>query len=116
MSLFFARKREKISPEARRAMARGDEMVIVEMEPQCIYEGCPEEDEPSLWSRCATFFDDRPALSGGLLGASIALAIWLPLWVLFSAGEAAAYRRVTGKSVSTLDAMFLDLRVQEAVK
>lgn len=34
-------------------------------------------------------------------------------WVLFSYFEARAYENVTGKKVSTFDAMFLNLRVQE---
>ena len=34
-------------------------------------------------------------------------------WVIFSAMEVRAYNRVTGKSVSVLDAMFLSLRVPE---
>lgn len=37
-------------------------------------------------------------------------------WWLQSYFEAQAYYRVTGKRVSTWDAMFLDLRVQESAK
>ena len=38
-------------------------------------------------------------------------------WYVISAYfEAAAYERVTGKHVTTWDAIFLDLRVQEDVK
>lgn len=37
-------------------------------------------------------------------------------WVGGSYMEARAYERVTGQHVSTLDAMFLDLRVQSAPK
>lgn len=37
-------------------------------------------------------------------------------WILYSHFEARAYEQVTGKSVSTWDAMFLDLRVQEGAK
>ena len=34
-------------------------------------------------------------------------------WIYFSYFEARAYENVTGKKVSTFDAMFLNLRVQE---
>ena len=37
-------------------------------------------------------------------------------WVFSSSMEAAAYNRVTGKHVSTWDAMWIELRVQESVK
>lgn len=37
-------------------------------------------------------------------------------WYIYSSFEATAFNRVTGKSVSTWDAMFLDLRVQEPTK
>lgn len=37
-------------------------------------------------------------------------------WVLKSSLEAEAYNHVTGKNVSTWDAMFLDLRVQSEPK
>lgn len=36
------------------------------------------------------------------------------IWVVKSSFEASAYARVTGKNVSTWDAMWLDLRVQES--
>ena len=39
--------------------------------------------------------------------------IALTLWIGASHLEANAYERVTGKHVSTWDAMFLELRVQE---
>lgn len=51
-----------------------------------------------------------------VLAIVIALVLVVGVWVLSSAFEAAAYRRVTGKQVSTWDAMFLDLRVQEQVQ
>lgn len=44
------------------------------------------------------------------------LFVTLSGWVSLSYFEAAAYRRVTGKQVTTWDAMFLDLRIQEPVK
>lgn len=47
---------------------------------------------------------------------SLILTVAAAFWIGASYFEAAAYRRVTGKEVSTLDAMFLDLRVQEPVR
>ena len=38
------------------------------------------------------------------------------IWVIGSHFEAVAYERLTGKRVNLMDAMFLDLRVQEGVK
>ena len=49
-----------------------------------------------------------------VLGSSIVLAIML--WVLQSKFEAAAYNRLTGASVTTWDAMWVDLRVQSEPK
>lgn len=46
----------------------------------------------------------------GILGALTAL------WVAASYFEARAYNRVTGASVSTFDAMFIELRVQEGAQ
>lgn len=40
----------------------------------------------------------------------------LLLWVARSSCEASAYNHVTGKNVSTWDAMFLELRVQEGAQ
>lgn len=37
-------------------------------------------------------------------------------WLLFSVCEASSFEHVTGKHVSTWDAMFLDLRVQEPAR
>ncbi len=44
------------------------------------------------------------------------LVLFLLAWIGKSYFEAAAYNRLTGSSVSTWDAMFVELRVQEAVK
>lgn len=49
-----------------------------------------------------------------LIIAAVIAVVFLALggqWVIRSYFEASAYRRVTGKHVSTWDAMFLDLRV-----
>lgn len=51
-----------------------------------------------------------------LLGTTLALAAVIAAWPVMSYFEARAYERVTGKRVSTWDAMFLDLRVQEGAK
>ena len=45
---------------------------------------------------------------------SVIIVLALPLgWVLMSYMEARAYNRLTGSDVSTLDAMFIQLRVQD---
>lgn len=44
------------------------------------------------------------------------LAIWAGCWIASSYFEAQSFNRVTGKNVSTWDAMFIELRVQEAAK
>lgn len=49
-------------------------------------------------------------------GIFVVLLLVLGSWPLQSYFEARAYERVTGKHVSTWDAMFLDLRVQESPK
>jgi hypothetical protein len=50
-----------------------------------------------------------------LILSGLALAVVLSAVFLISAHfEAAAFNRVTGKHVSTLDAVFLDLRVMAA--
>lgn len=48
--------------------------------------------------------------------AVLAIMASLGIWVFESAMEAAAYNRVTGKDVSTWDAMWIELRVQEGAK
>ena len=45
-----------------------------------------------------------------------ALVLALMLWVAWSSLEARAFNNATGKNVSTLDAMFISLRVQESAK
>jgi hypothetical protein len=53
-------------------------------------------------------------LYGGLF--ALVLLAYLAFWVVSSKFEADAYFRVTGKSVSTWDAMWIELRVQEGAK
>ena len=51
-----------------------------------------------------------------LVGCILVIAAAIGLWVFASAMEARAYERITGKRVSTWDAMWVDLRVQEQPK
>lgn len=44
------------------------------------------------------------------------LSIVICAWVAESAIEAKVYTKLTGKAVSVLDAMFVDLRVADGVK
>lgn len=44
---------------------------------------------------------------------TVCIALFLVVWVIASHFEARSFERVTGKSVSTWDAMFIELRVQE---
>jgi hypothetical protein len=44
------------------------------------------------------------------------VVLWLGWWTASSAMEARAYNRVTGANVSTWDAMWIELRVQEGAK
>lgn len=48
---------------------------------------------------------------------SLIFIIGVPAFILFSSYmEASTYRRLTGKQVTTWDAIWVDLRVQEQVK
>lgn len=40
----------------------------------------------------------------------------MAVWVVQSSMEASAFNRATGKSVTTWDAMWIELRVQEGVQ
>lgn len=51
------------------------------------------------------------------VGAFVLLfALVIGSWVIQSHFEAAAFNRATGKNVSTWDAMWIELRVQEGIK
>jgi len=57
----------------------------------------------------------KPASVAGCLTFGIfplALIAMLVFWIFSSAMEAKAYERITGKKVSTWDAMWVELRVQ----
>lgn len=47
------------------------------------------------------------------VGIALALALAVGIWVTRSHFEAEAFNRVTGSNVSTWDAMWIELRVQE---
>lgn len=53
---------------------------------------------------------------GVCLGVAFVVSVVLIGWIIQATAEAAAFHRVTGKEVSTWDAMWLDLRVQEQTK
>ena len=58
---------------------------------------------------------DKESVAG--IGVMLGFGVLLLGWhVLRSSWEAEAYTRLTGKSVTTWDAIFLDLRVQEPIK
>lgn len=48
--------------------------------------------------------------------ASIVTILFVAPWIIISFFEARAFERVTGKHISTLDAMFLDLRIVDENK
>lgn len=52
----------------------------------------------------------------GILAAGLVFVLLLGAWIGKSALEARAYERITGKHVSTWDAMFVELRVQEPAR
>ena len=49
----------------------------------------------------------------GWLCVLFALVLGTVIWVVSSSFEAKSYNNLTGNNVSTWDAMFLDLRVQD---
>lgn len=54
-----------------------------------------------------------------LIGAGItfvSIAIAIGFWIFSASLEAQAYNRITGKNVSTWDAMFVELRVDAPPK
>lgn len=44
---------------------------------------------------------------------AVIMGLAATVWIIKSWQEAEAYNRLTGKSVTTWDAMFLELRIQE---
>jgi len=58
------------------------------------------------------WIDNHPILLVAIMFLVITFGA-LALWVGSSYFEAAAFNRVTGKAVSTFDAMWIELRVQE---
>ncbi|MGQ0721048.1 MAG: hypothetical protein ACT4PE_05670 [Candidatus Eiseniibacteriota bacterium] len=51
-----------------------------------------------------------------VIAGSVAVLVACALWVVFSHFEARSYNRITGANVSTWDAMWVELRVQEGSK
>jgi hypothetical protein len=63
--------------------------------------------------RINEWLNDHPVL--GLVGIVLTFALLGAVaWTTQSYMEAKAFNRVTGSNVSTLDAMFIELRVQES--
>ena len=58
--------------------------------------------------------DDDLQVGGCLFAATLILG--LIIWVISSHMEASAFNHATGKNVSTWDAMFIELRIQESAK
>lgn len=61
-------------------------------------------------------WNERDADSFGWMLVVALVLVLLAGWVLASWIEARSFESVTGKHVSTWDAMFLDLRVQEPAR
>jgi len=62
------------------------------------------------------WLESKPTpLALGIIGLLLGLIIIVP-WVVSSKFEADAFNKVTGKNVSTWDAMFIELRIQEQAK
>ena len=51
---------------------------------------------------------------GIIVATVVCIVVMISLWVGWSYFEAHAYNNITGKQVSTFDAMFVQLRVQES--
>lgn len=58
--------------------------------------------------------DERNAILIGVAVLVMCITLALALTAVSAYNEARAYQRVTGKTVTTWDAMWLDLRVQES--
>lgn len=56
----------------------------------------------------------RPETWLGIFLIALTCAIGLGIWVVKSRFEASAYNRITGSHVSTWDAMWVELRVQDS--
>lgn len=60
--------------------------------------------------------DDRREMLGVGILLSLAAMVLIGTWIGLSYMEARTFERLTGKHVTTWDAMWVELRVQEPVK
>lgn len=58
--------------------------------------------------------EDNPIVA--IMAVVLIVVIFLSIWITHSYFEARTYRRLTGQQVSTFDAMWVSLRVQEPVR
>jgi hypothetical protein len=61
-------------------------------------------------------FTQKRDLAESVVFLFVALVLFTGLWVTRSYFEARTYSRLTGASVSTWDALWVEFRVQEGVK
>lgn len=60
--------------------------------------------------------DSKAGILAGLFVGGLCLLVAMGVWIFSSAMEAQAYNSVTGANVSTWDAMWIELRVQDGFK
>lgn len=60
--------------------------------------------------------ETKAGIYAALITGAVFLILFLVVWVVGSCFEASAYNNVTGKNISTWDAMWIELRVQEGAK
>lgn len=63
----------------------------------------------------ARFFDDRPVLTGAIF-IVVLLFVVAAIQISSAYFEAQAFNRATGKNVSTWDALFIELRLNDSPK
>lgn len=77
-----------------------------------------DDDDEAFEAQLAADRAERESASTRMFGWSVLVivALALALWICSSWMEASAFNRVTGSNVSTWDAMWIELRVQEKVR
>jgi len=65
-----------------------------------------------IYHGISDWLENNPEI-GMVVVSIILIMVCTSVWVFMSANEAAAFERLTGKKVSTWDAMFIELRIQE---